>query len=192
RNLSLLARLDGVTRSTQRNSVDSVLAQTGLTEHADFAISGYSTGMRQRLGLAAALLRSPDLLFLDEPTSSLDPKAAREVRMLVQGLAHRGTAIVFSSHDMAEVEELCSVVTIINGGRLVFSGTVDELRKRAPATVYALSTSDDDGALTRVSNYPGLRATTGAGGGLDISADVDVLDAYIMALGRAGIAVRGL
>jgi ABC-2 type transport system ATP-binding protein len=192
KNLALLARLDGATESARRNSVDSVLEQTALSGHADFAVSSYSTGMRQRLGLAAALLRSPDLLFLDEPTSSLDPAAARDVRVLAQRLAEEGTAIVFSSHDMAEVEELCSVVTIINGGRLLFSGAVDELRKRASSTVYSLRTSDDDVALKCVSNCRGVRATAGADGSLDISADVDALDAYIIALGRAGIAVRAL
>jgi ABC-2 type transport system ATP-binding protein len=192
RNLALLARLDGATADARRNSVDSVLEQTGLTKHAEFAVSSYSTGMRQRLGLAAALLRSPGLLFLDEPTSSLDPGAARDVRVLAQRLANEGTAIVFSSHDMTEVEELCSVVTIINDGRLVFSGTVDEVRKRAPSTVHALRTNDDDAALKCASNWPAVRATAGASGGLDISANVEALDAYIIALGRAGIAVRGL
>src|SRR5262249_13507192 len=100
KNLTLLARLDGVTGSARRESIDSVLEQPSLTEHAGFAVSSYSTGMRQRLGLAAALLRTPDLLFLDEPTSSLDPSAARDVRLLAQRLANKGTAIVFSSHDM--------------------------------------------------------------------------------------------
>ena len=123
--------------------MDNALEQIGLSAHADVTVAGYSAGMRQRLGLAAALLRTPRLLFLDEPTSSLDPAGARDVRALARRLADEGAAVVLSSHDMAEVEELCSVLTVINHGRVVFSGTVDELRELAPDAVHSLRTSDD-------------------------------------------------
>ena len=112
--------------------VDRALEQTGLAAQADDAVGGYSAGMRQRLGLAAALIRSPQLLFLDEPTSALDPAGARDVRALARRLADEGAAVVLSSHDMAEVEELCTMLTVINDGRVVFSGSVDELRTLAP------------------------------------------------------------
>src|SRR5258706_272910 len=94
RNLGLLARLDGNEPSGTSDRVDRALEQIGLTEQADIAVAGYSAGMRQRLGLAAAILRSPRLLFLDEPTSSLDPAGARDVRALAQRLAHEGAAVV--------------------------------------------------------------------------------------------------
>ena len=129
------------------DKVGRALEQVGLAAHADVAVAGYSAGMRQRLGLAAALLRTPRLLFLDEPTSSLDPGGARDVRALARRLADEGAAVVLSSHDMAEVEELCTVLTVINHGRVVFAGTVDELRTLAPAAVHALRTSDDRAAL---------------------------------------------
>jgi ABC-2 type transport system ATP-binding protein len=192
RNLALLARLDGDVESGRSAKVDRALEQIGLAAQADIAVAGYSAGMRQRLGLAAALLRSPRLLFLDEPTSSLDPAGARDVRALARRLADEGAAVVLSSHDMAEVEELCAVLTIISRGRVVFSGTVDELRKLAPAEVHTLRTSDNGAALALASQRPGVKATPATDGGLEVSADIEALDAYVIALGRAGIAIRVL
>jgi ABC-2 type transport system ATP-binding protein len=93
---------------------------------------------------------------------------------------------------MAEVEELCSTLTVINRGRVVFSGTVEELRKRAPAVVHVLHTSDDDRALHVGYRCRGVTVTHACDGSLEVSADVDALDAYVLALGRANIAVRAL
>jgi ABC-2 type transport system ATP-binding protein len=194
RNLTLLARLDGDVGSGRRNNVGRALEEVGLDPHADAAVAGYSAGMRQRLGLAAALLRAPRLLVLDEPTSSLDPAGARDVRALARRLADEGAAVVLSSHDMTEVEELCSVLTVINHGRVVFTGTVDDLRTLAPAAVHALRTSDDRAALDLAFERPGLKVTVSSisDGGLELSADIEALDAYVIALGYAGVAVRGL
>jgi ABC-2 type transport system ATP-binding protein len=192
KNLALLARLDGAKASSTAARVELALQQIGLGDHADATVSGYSAGMRQRLGIAAALLRKPRLLFLDEPTSSLDPAAAREVRALVSRLADEGAAVVVSSHDMAEVEALCTTLTVIDRGRVVFAGSVDELRRRAPAETHALTTSDDRAAFDLASRRPGLHATVAPGGGFDVAADAASLDAYIIALGCRGIAVRSL
>ena len=191
-NLSAFARLDGGDRSAAPRRIDDALEHVGLGAQANARVAGYSAGMRQRLALAAALIRSPRLLFLDEPTNSLDPGGARDVRALAQCLAREGTAVVLSSHDMAEVESLCDAVTIINHGRVVFSGLVAELKKRAPAAVHALRTSDDDVALTVASGRPGVKVSPAGEGGLDITADVGALDAYVIALGQAGVAVREL
>jgi ABC-2 type transport system ATP-binding protein len=190
-NLSLLARLDGETRDGA-SRVDQALEQTGIGARADDAVGGYSAGMRQRLGLAAALIRTPQLLFLDEPTSALDPAGARDVRALARQLADEGTAVVLSSHDMAEVEELCTMLTVMNDGRVVFSGTVGELRALAPAAVHVLRTSDDSTALSVAAQRYAVKARPMAGGGLEVSASIDGLDAYVIGLGRAGIAVRHL
>ena len=142
KNLALLARLDGH-RGSPRSNVDSALKEVGLGADADLSVVAYSAGMRQRLGIAAALLRSPRLLFLDEPTSSLDPAGARDVRSLARRLANDGAAVVLSSHDLTEVEQLCTAITVINHGRVAFSGTVDELRARAPAAVHGMHTSNN-------------------------------------------------
>jgi ABC-2 type transport system ATP-binding protein len=192
-NLALMARLDGCDGAPLKESVARVLEQVGIAAHADAAVSGCSAGMRQRLGLAAALLRSPRLLVLDEPTSALDPAGARDVRALARRLADEGAAVVLSSHDMTEVEELCDELTIIDGGRVIFAGTVHELRRRAPDAVHRLCTSDDRTALDLASQWPGVKAGRSASGdGLDVSADVAALDACVIALGRSGIAVRSL
>src|SRR5262245_32923217 len=191
-NLALLARLDGDEHSTHGRKVDRALDQIGLAAHANVAVSGYSAGMRQRLGLAAALLRSPGLLVLDEPTSSLDPGGARDVRMLASHLADEGAAVVLSSHDMAEVEELCSTLTVINRGQVIFSGTVDDMRTIAPASSHLLHTSDDGAAIELAAHRAGVKVVPGAEGGLEVSAELDALDSYVVALGIAGVAVRVL
>ena len=192
KNLALLARLDGNAKSRRSDNVDEILEHIGLAPHADIAVAGYSAGMRQRLGLAAALLRSPWLLFLDEPTSSLDPGGARDVRALARRLADAGAAVVWSSHDMAEVEELCATLTVINRGQVIFCGAIDELRDLAPAAVHALHTSDDRAALDLASRRPGVKVSSDGEGSLEVSADTEGLDAYVIALGQAGIAVRAL
>jgi ABC-2 type transport system ATP-binding protein len=193
-NLTLLARLDGVARGDRARKVSDCLEETGLAMHADVAVSGYSAGMRQRLGVAAALLRTPGLLFLDEPTSSLDPAGARDVRATARRLADKGAAVVLSSHDMAEVEELCETLTVLDQGRVIFAGTVDELRRHAPDPAHVLHTSDNGAALALADGLLGVRAgfagTTD--GGLEVTASVGALDTYVIALGRAGIAVRML
>jgi ABC-2 type transport system ATP-binding protein len=191
-NLALLARLDDVDATGREKRVDEVLDQVGLRAHANAAVGGYSAGMRQRLALAAAFLRQPRLLVLDEPTSSLDPAGARDVRALARRTANEGTAVVLSSHDMAEVEELCSALTVINHGRVVYSGTVADLRRRSPACVHALRTSDDRAALCVASDHARVSVASAERGGLEVSSDIESLDAYVLALGRAGVAVREL
>ncbi len=193
RNLELLARLDGGSPAGRTDSVGDALDQVGLASQADVGVAAYSAGMRQRLGVAAALLRSPRLLLLDEPTSLLDPAGARDVRTLVRRLAEEGAAVVLSSHDMAEVEELCAVLTIVHHGRVVFSGTIDQLRKLAPATVHTMRTSNDRAALDLALRRPDVKVAPAYNGdGLEVSADVEALDGYIIALGIAGVAVRVL
>jgi len=192
RNLDLLARLDGLPARERRPRVVEVLERTGLTTQADVAAGAYSAGMRQRLALAAALLRRPRLLLLDEPTSALDPENAGRVRSLVLQLAADGAAVVLSSHDMAEVEGLCEVVTALDRGRVVFSGTVGELRGIAPPGLYALRTSDDPRAAALAATIKDVTVAPSADDGFDLSANLDALDAYVIALGRAGIAVRAL
>jgi len=188
-NLRLLSRLDGGTSPASAAAIAEALEQVGLTPHADAKVRGYSAGMRQRLGLAAALLRKPRLLLLDEPTHSLDPAGARDLRARVRTLAAAGVAVLWSSHDLAEVEALCSSLTIVHEGRVVFAGAMADLRARAPDAVHRLRTSDDAGAL----GIDGATVRAAADGdGLDVSAPGGSLDAYVLALGRAGIAVRSL
>ncbi len=191
-NLSLLRGLDDLRPSNGRGRVANALDQVGLGAEADSAVRGYSAGMRQRLGLAAALLRSPQLLFLDEPTSSLDPAAALHVRALTRQLADDGVAVVWSSHDMSEVEELCSTLTVVHDGRVVFAGSAKRLLEHAPAAVHALRTSNDAAAASVASCRRGLKVWSAGDDGLEVTADVDALDAYVIALASAGVAVRSM
>jgi ABC-2 type transport system ATP-binding protein len=188
-NLALLGRLDGL-RGRQLNiAIGAALEQSGLAAHAMQAVGAYSAGMRQRLGMASALLRRPRLLLLDEPTSALDSAAARDVRALVRRLAQDGAAVLFSSHDMEEVEALCSRISVIDAGRVIFSGTVDDLRGVAPQTVHHLHTSDDEAAVELASRRPRVRVTR-TDDGIHVVADEAAMDSYVITLGCAGAAVR--
>src|SRR6476659_10131986 len=115
-NLTALARLRG--RDARTAGIDEVLDQVGLTDVADDRAGGFSLGMRQRLGLAAALLTRPRLLILDEPSNGLDPAGSRHVHRVLTGLAAGGTAIVISSHHMGDLAALCSEVTLLATGRV--------------------------------------------------------------------------
>jgi ABC-type multidrug transport system ATPase subunit len=108
--------------------VDEVLAAAGLAARARDRVAGYSVGMKQRLGVAMALLKDPALLILDEPSAGLDPVGQLEMLRLIRELGAGGRTILLSSHDMDEVEELCGRVAVIGGGRLLFEGTPGQLR----------------------------------------------------------------
>ena len=123
KNLSLLARSIGAPGS----AVDSSLQQVGLTDSARADYRAYSSGMKQRLAIAAALLKDPDLLILDEPTNGLDPAGIRGIREVVRALGESGVTVLLSSHILAEVQQLCHSVSIVGDGRLLASGRVEDL-----------------------------------------------------------------
>ena len=123
RNLSLLAGSIGIPRS----EVDRALEQVGLAGRDRDRYKTYSLGMKQRLAIAATLLKQPDLLILDEPSNGLDPAGIREIRELIRHLAESGVTVLLSSHILAEVQQVCDSVSIIGSGRLLASGTVHDL-----------------------------------------------------------------
>ncbi len=131
RNLELLAAFDGGGAARpDREALETV----ELTDRARDRVGGYSHGMRQRLGIAAALLRDPKLLLLDEPATGLDPAGMRDMRLLIRRLADQGMTVLLSSHLLAEVEELCNRVAIVRSGRIVYEGEIAELKRGAGAT----------------------------------------------------------
>jgi ABC-2 type transport system ATP-binding protein len=188
RNLELLADLDGV----DRDQVDDVLELVRLTDRADRKVGGYSSGMRQRLGLAASLLRSPRILLLDEPTVGLDPSGIREVQMLLRDLAGDSVTVLISSHNMTELDGLCDSVTVMNEGRSVWHGSMERLRSDSPAPAHRMWTSDDGRAIELAGTDPRVSVVADPEGGVTVAADRDALDAYVVALGRSGVAVRRL
>jgi ABC-2 type transport system ATP-binding protein len=129
RNLQLLdAAGRGGPRRTRKRRIEDALEQVGLDGVDHRPVRAYSLGMRQRLGLAAALLRKPELLILDEPTNGLDPRGIREIRDLLIGLNEAGTTVFLSSHLLSEVEQLCTRVGIVDRGRLVLQDDMTNLR----------------------------------------------------------------
>ena len=131
RNLDLLAQAIGAPRTR----VDEVLTATALHDRASDRYSGYSLGMKQRLAIAATLLKSPDLLIFDEPTNGLDPAGIHEIRQTMRRLAGEGRTVLVSSHILAEVEQVADTVSIIGRGRLLASGTVAEVIGERTAAV---------------------------------------------------------
>src|SRR5919109_1940846 len=125
-NLRVLARYSG----TDEKRIRSVLDEVNLAARADDRFATYSLGMKQRLGIAAALLKDPDLLILDEPTNGMDPAGMAEMRSFIRTLGRGERTVLLSSHLMAEVEQTCDRVGVISSGRLVGEGTIDELRGR--------------------------------------------------------------
>ncbi|MFN2388205.1 MAG: ABC transporter ATP-binding protein [Actinomycetota bacterium] len=127
RNLELLARVDGI----GRDSVERMLERVGLADRAHHRVKTYSMGMRQRLGIAAALLKDPEVLILDEPANGLDPAGIKEVRDLLRGLGREGRTVFVSSHILGEVRQTCDHVAILARGRCVALGPVEEVLQEA-------------------------------------------------------------
>ena len=179
--------------------VDEALDQVGLTEVADDKVRGFSLGMRQRLGLAAALLTGPRLLVLDEPSNGLDPVGKKHVHGVLRRLAAEGATVVLSSHRMDDVEALCSEVTILATGRVVFSGPLRKLSDDNRELDYRLRTPDPSAARAVAVETPGISVIEGSDAAARPDTDVIVVRARVTALDelvarivRADIAVREL
>jgi ABC-2 type transport system ATP-binding protein len=134
-----LARFDAADRTAEIDTaparIDHALGQVGLLAAADKRYRAYSLGMKQRLGIATALLRPRDLLILDEPTNGLDPQGTREIRSLVKQIAADGTTVFLSSHLLAEVDQICTHVGVMSTGKLVFQGALSDLRGRGESRI---------------------------------------------------------
>ena len=193
-----LRRFDTANRHAPASSraarVDAALERVGLGHAARKAAHAYSLGMKQRLGLANALLMPRDLLVLDEPTNGLDPQGTREVRSLIRSLASDGTTIFLSSHLLAEVEQVCTHVAVMSTGRLVAQGSLDELRAQGTARVVVQT--PDVGDARRVLVSLGLAPDTDDGLTTDsVSAELPAgvrAETVTAALVRADVRVRGL
>jgi ABC-2 type transport system ATP-binding protein len=191
KNLQALTSLRGYAGA--RAQIDAALDQVGLAAVADDAVRGFSLGMRQRLGLAAALLGDPRLLVLDEPANGLDPAGKRQVHQVISGLAEDGAAVVLSSHRMDDLAALCSDVTLLSTGRVVFSGPLAKLAAESGELDYRLVTSDATRAqeIARATDGVSTGSTSGVEA-LVIRGAVAAMDELIAELVRAGIAVREL
>ena len=125
--LALHCELSGIDRAAWQREIEDALAVVGLSDRGSGRVGTFSKGMQQRLGLGVALLGAPELVVLDEPTSALDPVGRHDVREIIRALGERGTTVFLNSHLLSEVEQVCQRVAIVNRGRVVAEGTLDEL-----------------------------------------------------------------
>ena len=188
RNLELVAALDG---GDARERIDDALQTVDLTGRGHDKVRGYSHGMKQRLGIAGALLRDPKLLLLDEPTTGLDPAGMRDMRLLVHRLAEDGLTVLLSSHLMDEVEDLCDRVAIVTRGRVVYEGALDELIA-GTAGRYELRTTDDGPAAVIARRAPGINDVTGSTRGLSLAGEERAVAALTLEAAQAGIGLTAL
>jgi ABC-2 type transport system ATP-binding protein len=171
-NLRRLDAADGFAPSGSRTArVEHALERVGLSHAAGKKVRAYSLGMKQRLGIANALLAPRDLIVLDEPTNGLDPQGTREVRNLIRSLASEGTTVFVSSHLLAEIEQMCTHAAVMSGGRLVAQGTLDDLRLAGQTRARVLVPAADAARATAILTALGLppeapaAATSGSANG---------------------------
>jgi ABC-type multidrug transport system ATPase subunit len=184
-NLRVLARHS----HTSETRIEAVLEEVELSDRASDRFATYSLGMKQRLGVAAALLKDPELLILDEPTNGMDPAGMAEMRTFIRGLGRGRRTVLLSSHLMTEVEQICDRVGVIRRGSLVGEGTVAELRGRETLRVRAEPLAAAERLLGTLS---AVERVTAADGGFHIAADPAAASAINRALVEAGIAVSEL
>lgn len=191
-NLAATARLRGL----PAHEVDEALERVGLTAVADDVVRGFSLGMRQRLGLAAALLGGPRLLVLDEPANGLDPAGSRRVHAVLAELAAHGTAVVISSHRMDELAAVCDEVTLLRAGRVAFTGPLAKLALEGGEIDHRVVVPDSPtaraAALAVAGGTPSLAVVAREPGALVVRGPQAALDALVVGLVGAGVPVRGL
>ncbi|MBV9592385.1 MAG: ABC transporter ATP-binding protein [Actinobacteria bacterium] len=188
-----LARLDAAdltaTGRTAPRRIDEALERVGLTAAAGKRYRHYSLGMRQRLGIAAALLQPRELLLLDEPTNGLDPQGTREVRHLIHQLGREGVTVFVSSHLLAEVEQVCTHVGVMSTGRMVWQGSLPELAAQQRVRV-RVTTSDPQAARDVLARLGLGEPTVVDGEALAVLGSIDP-ERIVEALVEAGVGVRG-
>ncbi|MGS2616742.1 ATP-binding cassette domain-containing protein [Micromonospora sp. LZ34] len=187
-NLRLAARLAGVPDS----AADRVLAEVGLAGRARSAFRTYSLGMKQRLGVAAALLKDPTLLILDEPTNGLDPAGVSEIRDLLRSLGQRGRTVLLSSHVLGEVEQVCDRIAVLDHGRLIADGSPDDLRGALGQAVLLIDAAPVDRAVACLREHDRVRAVEVVDGGLRVTTDPALAADLNRRLVEAGVDVREL
>jgi ABC-2 type transport system ATP-binding protein len=182
-NLRVVARLAGV----PADRIGPALATVDLADRASDRFSAYSLGMKQRLGVAAALLKDPELVVLDEPTNGLDPAGMRDMRALVVELGRQGRTVILSSHLMAEVQEICDRVAVIADGRVVAEATVEDLRGGTSLLVAAHPT---DRATNVLRDLVVVDAVRRDGSDLRIDVDPRHTATVVRALVTAGVDIN--
>jgi ABC-2 type transport system ATP-binding protein len=172
-------------REEARRKTDELIKQVGLSESADKQLRKFSKGMLQRIGLAQALINDPEVLFLDEPMSGLDPLGRREVRNMIGGLRARGKTIFFSSHILTDVEAMCDRVAILNCGRLIETGKLSEILKTRNNEIEAIVSGVSEPALAELRGFALEVTPTPAGARIRLTNDL-ALDRLLAVTHLAG------
>lgn len=189
-NLTRFAIAAGVGRRQRRARVVAALERVGLIAAAGKRVRAYSLGMRQRLGLAAALLRPPELLVLDEPTNGLDPQGTREVRALVRELAGQGVTVLVSSHLLAEIEQVCTHVGMMSAGKLLRQGPLEQVARQVRPRLL-VTTPDPAGAATVLARH-GLHDIRQDRDSVNAALDGQPVPALVAALVEAHVPVEAI
>ena len=183
--LDYIGRIFKLAQPERRSRIEQLLEQAGLIEVAKRRIGGFSRGMRQRLGIAQALMNNPSVLLLDEPVSALDPAGRKEVLEMIENLGHSCT-VIMSSHILADVERICDTVGIINKGKLITQAKKEELLERYAIPALELTTGNGSSAImpewkTRLESLPGVSGVSMEGYAFHIAAkDVFTAQSQIM------------
>jgi ABC-2 type transport system ATP-binding protein len=185
-----LRYFQGIGRRGSPADIDRLLELVDLGKRADSKFATYSLGMKQRLGIACALLGEPDLVFLDEPTNGLDPAGVVEVRELIRDLGKGGRTIVLSSHLLAETELVCDHVAVLAKGKLIVQGNIKELLHEKDS--FWLGTSDDAAAARLLATLPAVEKVAAGEGELIVTAPPERAAEITRALAQAGIYVTKL
>jgi len=188
RNLEVLTRLGRI----DRGRIAEVLAMVELSDRANDFVRAYSLGMKQRLGVAAALLPNPELCILDEPTNGLDPAGIREMRAVIRGLADRGISVFVSSHLLAEIEAVCDHLVMIDNGRIVFQGAVEGLIDAQQTDIVATPEHASDAQTLAELCIAAERPARVEGGDVHVQAPEDWAPELNRRAMAAGITLRGL
>jgi ABC-2 type transport system ATP-binding protein len=193
--LGLVGKLHGMGGAALRERIDATLATVGLADAARRSIGGFSGGMRQRLGLAQAILNRPPVLLLDEPVSSLDPQGRHDMLETIRGLGGEAT-VLFSTHILNDVERVCDRVAILDHGRLVTTGPMDELLARYAHPVFEIEPdAGDDPAIERLVSalraLPGITDVATAGGTIRVAVDdgTDAAQRLLAAVAASGLSI---
>jgi ABC-2 type transport system ATP-binding protein len=184
-NLRIVARYAGV----DADRIGPVLEAVDLAGRHDDKFTTYSMGMKQRLGVAAALLKDPELVILDEPTNGLDPAGMRDMRALITDLGRQGRTVILSSHQLAEVQQICDRVAVIDHGRLIAESTVDELRGGSELVV---SATPSDVARSTLEEMPAVTQVRSVGGDIRVRVDDRHTAAVARQLILAGVDITQL
>jgi ABC-2 type transport system ATP-binding protein len=184
-NLRMVARYAGV----DAGRIGPVLEAVDLATRCDDKFTAYSMGMKQRLGVAAALLKDPELVILDEPTNGLDPAGMRDMRALITDLGRQGRTVILSSHQLAEVQQICDRVAVIDHGRLIAESTVDDLRGESELVV---SATPSDVARSTLEEMTSVSQVRSVGGDLRIRVDDRHTAQVVRRLVLAGVDITQL